>query len=438
MYYQAIPIRDLDLDVENPRHGTVRDQVAAFRALATEQGPKLIKLALDIHKHGLNPAHRLIVIAGEEDRFVVVDGNRRLAALRLLADPSMLPDEDLPRDFGERVSTHGNAPLIVDCCVVDSRTDARIWLERTHAGEQGGIGTISWSASAKVRFSPGRPNQASRGIAATDWLRARTSDNTILQKQLLKVEDRITNLGRLVSDPDVRRRLGFSFIDNTLTPVLSEKTVISNLTTVIADLASGRSVTELKSKPLRKKYISRLFPVTKPAPRSRPSVRPTPQQPTPKRPAQPKPPAPSTSSLSLFDNVKSDGLSHRIDIILKEVQRIDVTSFPNASAVLVRCVIDMVVADYMRVKRLMDKGSLLKNIRAVMSSLEVTQNDARYHGIRTSLSSQNSLLGVSNLQQYVHNLDTHPVPMDLVQITRNYSPLIEDIASALKSKTNPG
>lgn len=437
MYYKEVPVSELDLDIENPRHGAVRDQAAAFRALATEQGPKLVKLALDIHDNGLHPAHRLIVIAKQEARFVVVDGNRRLAALRLLADPSMLLGEDLPGDFNERVSSRGHAPSVVDCCVVDSRDDARIWLERTHAGEQGGIGTISWSASAKVRFSPGRPDQASRGIAATDWLRARTSDNTLLQKQLHKVEDRITNLGRLVSDPDVRRRLGFSFVDNTLTPLFSEKTVISNLSTVIADLASGRSVTELKSKPLRQKYISRLFPVTKPAPRSRPSVRPKPQQ-TPKRQAQPKPPAPSTSSLFLFDNIKSDGLSHRIDIILQEVQRIDVTSFPNASAILVRCVIDMVVTDYMRVKRLMDKGTLLKNIRAVMSSLEVTQNDARYHGIRTSLSSQNSLLGVSNLQQYVHNLDTHPVPMDLVQITRNYSPLIEDIASALKSNTNPG
>lgn len=455
MKYNEIRVSNLDLDIENPRHGVVRDQAAAFQALAREQGSKLIKLALDIHDNGLHPAHRLIVMARPEDRYVVLDGNRRLAALRLLADPSLLQPAGLPGNFSERVGSPGNAPSVVDCYVVESRDDARLWLERTHTGEQGGLGVISWSSSAQVRFSPGRPTQASRGVAAVDWMRARIGDNTELQGQLLQVENRITNLGRLVSDPDVRRRLGFSFSDNTLVPTLSEDTVLTNLTTMIADLAGGRSVTQFKSKSQRTKYIRKLIPSSKPNPSSLPLPPPRPKRtppsqppltsprpkPTPERSTQPRAilqsATPPRADLSLFDNVVADGLSYRIGLILAEIQRIDVEAFPNASAVLIRCIVDMVVKDYAKAKKLADRGSLQKNIRSAMVSLGIAQNDQRYHSIRTSLSSQNSLFGVSNLQQYVHNLDTHPVPTDLVQIARNYCPLIEDIALALRSNNNP-
>ena len=445
MQYRDIPVGLLDLDVQNPRHGEVPSQDDAFRALAREQGSKLIALALDIHENGLHPANRLIVTNGAEGRYIVLDGNRRLAALRLLADPSLLPPEDIPGDFAERITSSGQVLSLVACCVFGSRHQARIWLERTHSGEQGGIGVISWSASAKVRFSPGRPNQASRGIAAVDWLRARTGTEAELQQRLLKVESRITNLGRLVSDPYVRARMGFDFSDNTIVINVSENAAIENLSIVTSDLASGTSVTQLKSKPQRKAYIDDLIPSDEnadiphepePSPR-RPSTPPVPPVPE-HRPAPtpaPKTPAPG---LDLFDNISTEGLHHRIRLVIDEVKRLDVTQYPNAAAILIRCIIEMAVADYRTTRSLPDKGSLLKNTRATLEALEITQNDPRYHAIRTTLDSQNSLFSAKNLHQYVHNLDTHPIPSDLVQITRNYAPLIEDISSALQDHRNSG
>ena len=439
--FTDIPVDDLDLDTDNPRHGAVPDQDAAFFALAREQGPKLINLALDIHENGLHPAHRLIVLSQPGQRYVVLDGNRRLAALRLIADPNLLPADDLPGDFVERVTPTGLAPSVVPCCIFESRQQARIWLERTHSGEQGGIGVSSWSASAKVRFSPGRPNQASRGIAAVDWLRARTGDDAELQLQLLEVEGKVTNLGRLVSDPYVRQRLGFNFAGSNLIPVAADSQVVINLTIVISDLASGRSVTDLKSKAQREDYIDDLIPPAEqtsdedgidPAP-STPTVPSAPPGPKPTPPPSPPPtPAPTSPSLQLFDNTQTEGLSHRIRLIIDEARRINATQFPNAAAILTRCTIEMVVFDYRNSFNLPDKRSLLKNIRSTIVKLEIAQDDPRYHGMRTSLDSPNSLLSADNLHQYVHNLDTHPIPSDLVQITRNYAPLIENISAALR------
>ena len=439
MQFRDIPIHNLDLDVRNPRHGEVPSQEDAFRAIAREQGSKLISLALDIHENGLHPAHRVVVMEGPEHRYIVLDGNRRLAALRLLADPSVLPSEDLPGDFVERVDSAGNAPSTVACCISSSRHEARVWLERTHSGEQGGIGVVSWSAAAKVRFSPGRPDQASRGIAAIDWLRARTGTDAKLQRRLLQVEKRVTNLGRLVSDPYVRRRLGFDFSNNALAPIASEDTIATHLRTVVLDLASGRSVTELKSKQLRKNYIDRLIASPdQPSPDDDPTPpRPTPPTPPP-RPQPPRPPAPRppTPNLQLFDNVSTGGFGQRIQLVVDEAKRINVSDYPNAAAMLVRCTIDMAVSEYRTAMFLSDDRNLLKNIRSTMAHLGVTQDDSRYHGIRTTIDSQNSLFSAKNLHQYVHNPDTHPIPSDLVQITRNYAPLMEDISTALQNHRN--
>ena len=444
MQYRDIPVAHLDLDVQNPRYGEVPSQDDAFRALAREQGSKLIALALDIHENGLHPANRLIVTQGTEGRYVVLDGNRRVAALRLLADPSLLRPEDTPTDFADRVTSGGHVLSVVACCVFDSRHQARIWLERTHSGEQGGIGVISWSASAKVRFSPGRPDQASRGIAAIDWLRARTGTEAELQQRLLKVESRITNLGRLVSDPYVRARMGFDFSDNTIVISVSENAAIENLSIVASDLASGTSVTQLKSKAQRKAYIDDLIPPdddtdTPDEPEPSPTRPFTPPVPAPEhRPAPQPAPAPKTPApdLDLFDDISTEGLHQRIRLIVDEVKRLNVTQYPNAAAILIRCIIEMTVADYRTTRSSPDNGSLLKNIRATLEALGITQNDPRYHGIRTTLDSPNSLFSAKNLHQYVHNLDTHPIPSDLVQIARNYAPLIEDISSALQAHKN--
>jgi len=275
----------------------------------------------------------------------------------------------------------------------------------------------------------------------TTLFRSRTGDDVELQRQLLAVEGKVTNLGRLVSDPYVRQRLAFNFSGTNLVPAAAENKVIINLTIVVSDLASGRSVTDLKSKRQRQDYIDDLIPLSEksreedtldPA-SSAPAVTPTPPAPTPTpEPPTAPTPIPSTPSLQLFDNITTQGLSHRVRLIIDEARRLNVSQFPNAAAILIRCTIEMVVFDYRTSINLPNKRSLLKNIRSTMVRLGISQDDPRYHGIRTTLDSPNSLLSAENLHQYVHNLDTHPIPSDLVQITRNYAPLIEDISSALQ------
>lgn len=207
MQREEISLTKLDLDRENPRHGPVADSNEALSRLILEQREKLVRIAVDIHEHGLSPAQLFIVTPSSDGRFTVLDGNRRLAALRILEDPSLLPAELHSAAFTKVVAEQRGRPGAVMCAVVPNRDEARLWLDRIHSGQLEGIGTIPWSSAAKYRFDP-KPSSRGHTAAAInvlDWLRLRLDPGDPVRTVLDTVESNsVTNLGRLAGDPDVR------------------------------------------------------------------------------------------------------------------------------------------------------------------------------------------------------------------------------------------
>ena len=81
----------LRLDAQNPRLAHVEDrQAEAIHKLWGLFPDKLLGLASDIVAHGMDPSARLIVVGFGEgsDAYTVLEGNRRVAALRALDNPA--------------------------------------------------------------------------------------------------------------------------------------------------------------------------------------------------------------------------------------------------------------------------------------------------------------------------------------------------------------
>ena len=84
----SLSLTDLLIDTENPRLPQPNvGQRDALRALAEHQKGKLVALAKDIVAYGMNPTELSIVMPFNDElrRYVVLEGNRRLAALKALA-----------------------------------------------------------------------------------------------------------------------------------------------------------------------------------------------------------------------------------------------------------------------------------------------------------------------------------------------------------------
>src|ERR1700677_74834 len=89
----SIPPSDLLIDEENPRLMQPNSgQREALRGIATDQQRKLVVLARDILEFGLSPAELPIVMprGDAHNRLVVLEGNRRIVALKALENPEPL------------------------------------------------------------------------------------------------------------------------------------------------------------------------------------------------------------------------------------------------------------------------------------------------------------------------------------------------------------
>lgn len=91
MEWETLSVGELELDVQNPRHEPVTSQRDAILEIIANQRQRLVVLAGDIKEHGLNPTKRMMVIENGK-RYTVVEGNRRLTAIKLLNNPDLAKD----------------------------------------------------------------------------------------------------------------------------------------------------------------------------------------------------------------------------------------------------------------------------------------------------------------------------------------------------------
>jgi hypothetical protein len=252
---------DLLIDVKNPRFpAEVRGQREAFRAMAEHQNEKLLALAEHIVLYRrLNPAELPIVIRSstESGRYIVLEGNRRLAALKALESPEMFSGAftagvlDRFRKLG---SQYQQSPIeSIPCTVMKDREEAEPWIYLRHNGPTGGAGTVEWGSDEKARF------------------RARTGGDLKLHTRLLNfLEDgghltraerqRVptTTLERLVKSKAVREKIGVDVQKGgEVRFAANESKVVPALLHIVKDLADGKTkVQHVYTKEQREEYAN--------------------------------------------------------------------------------------------------------------------------------------------------------------------------------------
>ncbi len=156
-----VEVDDLLLDLENPRTGSVKGQSEALEAIVRLNTQHFRNMMGSIKANGLDPGDSFYVIADEEDggSYTVVDGNRRLAALKVLYNPDLLDGTKLGDSTKKRLreASAGFSPVEpLSCVLFDDRSDANEWIARRHGKHLDGEGRISWGALESDRFQKDR------------------------------------------------------------------------------------------------------------------------------------------------------------------------------------------------------------------------------------------------------------------------------------------
>lgn len=408
------PVRDLKLDLSNYRFPIDQPtETAAMNYLFAAHDVMGVARVILRDRYVDN---ELPVVVREDERIVILEGNRRLSALRALLDPSLVPShqtelERLLRRYAPEVA---DLPTIIRVMRFPDRDSAAPVLARLHIGES----KKAWSLDEQAKFVLA---QLTDGVSID-----------ALKEQLPAIKDvvRLIRMGRVremlksitFHDPglaeyassdrlpmssfeyayrnqDIQAEIGVAFDDSGhLVSKTSTPTEVSALERLLRGFKSGELNTrrglkqgseELQNLLDDMRGVGDRSVVDDPEPSSRTTAAagassslgapalgspPTkgggsPAVPFPRpQPTQRGPNNPETKRTLDFTGIDETSLPISLKHRVRELRRIDVSEFPAATAILTRSVIEAVIKEHYGVKSGQDAAGMLSTVMKRVTS----------------------------------------------------------------------
>jgi hypothetical protein len=429
MASKELDIDELLLDLQNPRISKAGTQREAIQKIIEDQDVKLIVLAESIVTDGLNPMDRWLVVKSptERGKYIVLEGNRRLATLQLLHNPTYMNDlevraaikarlQELAEQFNLKTTKQ------IDCFEIDDRAEAATWLTQRHTGENEGSGIVDWSGVARARFRGRDP-----ALQALDLVVAYGSLSDE-EKALIEKWFPISTLDRLLSTPAVRAKLGVEISDSKLKTDLPAAEAIKALRRIVLELVTQEiNVTQLKSKEQQVAYVSKFGKDLPNLKKRTGTMMPVDElgerdfKPSPKPKPRPKP-APVRRTLIPRDCYLTVS-NPKIAEIAKELRGLLLSEFPHSISVLFRVFLEQSVDHYLTAAKILlevttkggkkDKHLRTKVGEAIAEMVKQGTPKKNLDGVAKGIDDKNSPLFVETLHNYVHNRFYSPTERDL-------------------------
>ncbi len=466
----TLTLSNLYLDLQNPRYEVQKSQNDALNTIASEQKGKLLVLLKDILVNGLNPSDIPIVMPDPSrgSGYVVLEGNRRIAALKLYKKPGILTDPVLRQKYSKLHDEYKSKSLKnIECLIVNSREEASLWIERKHEGEMNGAGTVRWDNVQKSRFLANKTGKDSRAIQLIDFMNAASSGDKEFAESLQKVS--ATNLERFMGTPDVRSTLGLEYNHGEYSSRLEWSEILKGLKAVVNRLSQDAfnvraiyrkedrmrflnsiPVDELPDKSKKSEVIWKLkdFSPDSISQKTRKKAEETGEKKgddsslNTNDPSQPE--RPTSRTMFLPDELTLSIPSDRVNRIYSELKKMSHQITPNACAVMLRVFLELSMDYYLENFGLLKDGVLsgsrngdLKNkINLVIKNLSDKKylDDAKAKGIRDEINARQGAYSVDTLNAYVHNLDFNPIPNNLMLAWDNIQPFVLALWKAANDK----
>lgn len=402
--FEEVLVSNLLLDNENPRHDPIDNEAEIIAQLVRTE--RVVPLARSIAKEkGTSPFENIGVLPHPAVRghFLVVEGNRRVCALKLLRDPAKAPTPTLRRTFADLKSQAGRLPDKVHVVKFKSAEEANLWIGIRHQGEQGGVGTRPWTPEGKARHAAkmgGNGGANHLAVALLDYAS---------QSKLITPEERSaigsTTITRYLSNPLVRDALGLASNRELLTnaPAVefdrAVKVFLKDAVPRPGEEAPVNSRTKSKQREAYAAELRRKGHATK-------TRLTTPVVPV----ASPSPSKRKRNNRSADKRphvVPPDFTAHIRNPILKrlfdELREIDPHEFSFAAAYLLRAFIEQLAHRYAAEHNLGSTGELHVVIGRCVTHLEKQGHSEKVLGpLRTMSSDRNSRISPETLGHWIH------------------------------------
>lgn len=208
MPWGTFKLGELKLDQENIRIGPDRkpDQRATIKAIVADQGQKLVNLALDLIDVGPSPGEPIWVTPDRKQsgQYIVLEGNRRVCALKMLDNPALAADTEVASAFAKMAKDFAAKPIrSLDAQVFASREDAAPFIERRHMYPASGVALQRWRSLRTARAAKG--GRVRRSLIVLDYLDDGSDDFAAVAAI---IDAKSTSVDRVLNAPAMREALG--------------------------------------------------------------------------------------------------------------------------------------------------------------------------------------------------------------------------------------
>ncbi len=471
----TLKLSNLYLDLQNPRYEEQKSQNEALNTIAKEQGSKLLVLLKDIIDNGLNPSDIPIVMPdpAKDNGYIVLEGNRRIAALKLFNKTGILTSTSQRQRFSKLHDSHKNAiPKSIECLVVDTREEANLWIERKHEGEMNGAGTVRWDSVQKGRFLACKTGKDTRAVQLIDFMKAATEGDNQFEEQLRKVGT--TNLDRMLGTPEVRSSLGLEYNHGEYSSRYEWAEVLKGLKAIVKRMSKDDfKVGDIYRKEDRLQFIADI-PVDELPDKTKKvgnpwklkDFIPSKQKSIPEdegeeeqekgdekdkgkgkagEPSQQE--RPTSREMFLPEDLVLAIPNDRINRIYNELKLMSHLTLPNACAVMSRVFLELSVDKYMEAFKLLkndamtgarDKRDLKQKTNEVIHHMNRTRcaDEAITKGMKALVNKDSSPFSIDTMNAYVHNGDFNPIPENLMLTWDNIQPFVIALWKAVNEKGN--
>jgi hypothetical protein len=260
---KTIKISSLFLDLDNSRFPETPDsQREALVQMVSLQGDRIVQLARDIVENGLDPSENIIVYKDADNRNIVAEGNRRLTTLKLLNQPDIIPSNNITNKIKKIIQTNPDIPKSLNCVVFEDGEDFEHWVSLKHTGANNGAGRVNWTGQEVDRHKAKHGN-TSYGYQLLTYLSKEPIVPNAIRSNTQKLY--ITNINRLLDDPDVRKSLALLPVNGDLYCYASKtkfnEEICKVLTCMLEADEKGKiqfTVNRIKSKSDRAVFLSQL------------------------------------------------------------------------------------------------------------------------------------------------------------------------------------
>jgi len=436
----TVGLNRIYLDTDNPRHAELDNEQEVIHYLLNEENIK--QLARDIAERGsVSPLERIAVVAhpSAKKAYITAEGNRRVCALKLLADPDKAPTEAHKKYFRALAEKVGQLPREYEVVIFEDMDAARPWIALRHEGGQDGVGVRAWDSAQKARFHAQGGGDKNPNVQSYLLMQYAATNKLLPQDQIERVS--ITTLTRFLSNPVVRDAIGLIDAKTLNITVASDEfdRVISRFISDSLDPSSGvHSRTDAKQ---RVAYAGRL---------------------------REEGVAPTTRGLEPYDVLvasQSDGggssgkdgkkkrnnrspddrrsiipASHAAHInhaILKrfydELRRIDAEVYPFASNYLLRAVIELSAVLFLRKRGIAPEKDLHKKLGKVAEKLlgEQALTDQELKFYRAMANDKEFRFSTDMISHFVHG-GAIPTRVDSIRLWDSIEPVMKVLFSKIE------